>query len=241
MAATRPDLRVGDAEREATATALREHYAQGRLSTDELNERLDAAFAATTHGQLETVTHDLPHIQPAPPAAAPPPAPARRGQVGHGVGRALAALVTLAAVVTVVSVALHGGNHVGPTIAALIIGMLIVRALIASIFGLRHHHHSHHHDHHHQNWDRQNWDRQHWDRQHWAAQQQWTQQQWDRRGGRFSHPEDGRDDDDRDEARDEGPFGRRPHGHHHEHHRRRNGHGYSYHYEYNYDYPGDSR
>jgi Domain of unknown function (DUF1707) len=65
--ATGPELRIGDAEREAAATHLREHYAQGRLSLDEFNQRLDAVFAATTQGQLETLTADLPR-----PAAYPP-------------------------------------------------------------------------------------------------------------------------------------------------------------------------
>ncbi|HUA30142.1 MAG TPA: DUF1707 domain-containing protein, partial [Streptosporangiaceae bacterium] len=41
--ATGPDLRIGDAEREAAAASLREHYAQGRLTLEEFNERLDAA------------------------------------------------------------------------------------------------------------------------------------------------------------------------------------------------------
>jgi hypothetical protein len=59
----RPDLRIGDADREAGAAALREHYAQGRLSLAEFNERLDAIFAATTQGQLDSVTRDLPHAR----------------------------------------------------------------------------------------------------------------------------------------------------------------------------------
>jgi uncharacterized membrane protein len=162
MAATRPDLRVGDAEREATATALREHYAQGRLSTDELSERLDAAFAATTHGQLEVVTHDLPHIQPARPEPARMPAATRRHLYLGWAGQMLAMLVTLAAVSTVVSVALHGGEHVGRTIATVIIAMLILRALIASVFGLRHHRHDENHEHHQHHQDRDR-DRQDWD------------------------------------------------------------------------------
>jgi Domain of unknown function (DUF1707) len=63
--ATGPDLRIGDADREAVAARLREHYAQGRLTLEEFNQRLDAAFAATTRGQLGALTSDLP------PAAAP--------------------------------------------------------------------------------------------------------------------------------------------------------------------------
>jgi hypothetical protein len=54
------DLRVGDADRDAVATALREHFAQGRLTLDELRERLDATFAARTFGDLVPITDDLP-------------------------------------------------------------------------------------------------------------------------------------------------------------------------------------
>jgi hypothetical protein len=56
-----PDLRVGDAERDAVAARLRESYAQGRLTLDEFNERLDAALAATTERELSQITRDLPH------------------------------------------------------------------------------------------------------------------------------------------------------------------------------------
>jgi cation transport ATPase len=59
--ATGPELRVGDADREATAAALREHFAQGRLTLEELNARLDATFAATTQRELSGATRDLPH------------------------------------------------------------------------------------------------------------------------------------------------------------------------------------
>jgi DNA-binding PadR family transcriptional regulator len=56
------DLRIGDAEREATVAVLSEHFAQGRLTLEELDERLDAAFAATTQGQISRLTWDLPHV-----------------------------------------------------------------------------------------------------------------------------------------------------------------------------------
>jgi hypothetical protein len=53
-------LRIGDAERDAAATDLGEHYAAGRLTLDELNERLDAVFSSKTHGQLTRIMADLP-------------------------------------------------------------------------------------------------------------------------------------------------------------------------------------
>ena len=58
------EMRVGDAEREATAAELREHYASGRLTLEELNERLDRAFAAKTRADLNALMHDLPSSRP---------------------------------------------------------------------------------------------------------------------------------------------------------------------------------
>jgi Domain of unknown function (DUF1707) len=71
--ATGPDLRIGHAEREAAAASLREHYAQGRLTLEEFNDRIDATFKAVTQSQLNRVTEDLPHgaAHPAPTAALP--------------------------------------------------------------------------------------------------------------------------------------------------------------------------
>ena len=59
--ATGYNVRVGDAEREATAAQLREHFADGRLTLDELNQRLDQTFAAKTKADLNIVLVDLPY------------------------------------------------------------------------------------------------------------------------------------------------------------------------------------
>jgi hypothetical protein len=67
--ATGYNVRVGDADREAVAAQLREHYADGRLTLEELNERLDQAFAAKTRDDLNTVLRDLPYVsRPGAPA-----------------------------------------------------------------------------------------------------------------------------------------------------------------------------
>lgn len=60
-------MRASDADREQTAEALREHYAAGRLSADEFDERLDAAYKASTVQELAQLRADLPEL-PAPPA-----------------------------------------------------------------------------------------------------------------------------------------------------------------------------
>lgn len=54
------EMRVGDADREATAAELREHYASGRLTLEELNQRLDQALAAKTRADLTACMRDLP-------------------------------------------------------------------------------------------------------------------------------------------------------------------------------------
>jgi hypothetical protein len=55
-----PELRIGDAEREAAVAALSEHYAAGRLSKDEFDERTAAALTAPTLSVLAPLFGDLP-------------------------------------------------------------------------------------------------------------------------------------------------------------------------------------
>jgi hypothetical protein len=65
-------LRIGDADRETAAAALREHFAQGRLTLDEFQHRLGAVFAAKTDRDLADLTADLPHSAAPPPMRAAP-------------------------------------------------------------------------------------------------------------------------------------------------------------------------
>jgi uncharacterized protein DUF1707 len=53
-------MRIGDAERDAAAADLGEHFTAGRLTLDELHERLESVFAAKTFGQLARIMSDLP-------------------------------------------------------------------------------------------------------------------------------------------------------------------------------------
>jgi len=54
------DLRIGDAERDAAMAQLREHFVAGRLTFDELSERIDAALTAKTQGHIDRLMADLP-------------------------------------------------------------------------------------------------------------------------------------------------------------------------------------
>jgi hypothetical protein len=64
-----PALRISDAERERAVRTLGEHHAVGRLTYDEFVERMDLAYEARTHEQLDVLTADLPeaHAVQAPP------------------------------------------------------------------------------------------------------------------------------------------------------------------------------
>ena len=104
-AAGHAGLRASDADRERTAAALRRHHVDGRLDTDELQDRLGRCYAARTEDDLRALLADLP---PERRAAGAPPGRARPFGVP---AVALAALAVLLVAATV-SAAHHG--HPGP-------------------------------------------------------------------------------------------------------------------------------
>jgi hypothetical protein len=75
------DIRAADEDRERVATALRSHCEAGRLTIDELEERLAAAYAAKTLGELDALMTDLPAL-PTRPAPASPARPVGAGGPG---------------------------------------------------------------------------------------------------------------------------------------------------------------
>src|SRR6188472_974786 len=64
------ELRVGDRERAAAAERLSAHHAAGRLSVDELEQRLERANAAVFAHELDELEADLPRGRA--PVARPP-------------------------------------------------------------------------------------------------------------------------------------------------------------------------
>ena len=61
------DLRVSDEQRDRAAQEIREHFAAGRLTDDELTERVQAVYSARTEQELRAALADLPKL-PASPA-----------------------------------------------------------------------------------------------------------------------------------------------------------------------------
>jgi Domain of unknown function (DUF1707) len=66
-------IRVSDADRDRVTGQLRDHFAAGRITPGELDQRLSAALNAKTFGDLRRIMADLPGPVPAPLGAAPPP------------------------------------------------------------------------------------------------------------------------------------------------------------------------
>src|SRR5947209_8804432 len=67
------EMRASDSDRERVAEQLREAAGHGRLTMDELEERLESAYSAKTYAELEPLTRDLPA------AGATPPLPVAAG------------------------------------------------------------------------------------------------------------------------------------------------------------------
>jgi hypothetical protein len=62
----RSELRAADVDRRRVVDQLERHYVDGRLTSDELSDRMSRAMAARTYGELDTLLHDLP------PSSTPP-------------------------------------------------------------------------------------------------------------------------------------------------------------------------
>jgi hypothetical protein len=88
--------RVADADRERASDSLRRHYERGRLTFDELSDRVEVAIRAETNGDLSAALRGLP--APWHPSEVAP----RASAAGHAAARVFLFLV-LAAVWSVVS------------------------------------------------------------------------------------------------------------------------------------------
>ena len=71
-------LRLSDFDRERAVTDLKAHAAAGRLSVDELEERVAAAYGASTFGDLAVLMRDLPEIDDRAPVVRPSASGTRR-------------------------------------------------------------------------------------------------------------------------------------------------------------------
>jgi Domain of unknown function (DUF1707) len=144
------NMRVSDADREHVAERLREHFADGRLTSEELDERITAALGAKTFGELHAVMADLPEPAPAwapaaggpagggPAAGQPPASWAARPVFSY---RRRPRLLPLVLIVLFAALVLHGAGFVfAAFLTAVLFFWLIVPAaaiVAAALFGRR--------------------------------------------------------------------------------------------------------
>ncbi|MEU8384763.1 DUF1707 domain-containing protein [Streptosporangium sp. NPDC048865] len=97
-------MRASDGDRDKIASVLREHYAQGRLTTEEFDERLEQLYTSKTYGELAVLTSDLPDVDlrrlPETPSRAPERSRAseRKGAQDKGLAAAWAAWATVSGI-----------------------------------------------------------------------------------------------------------------------------------------------
>jgi Domain of unknown function (DUF1707)/Domain of unknown function (DUF4190) len=139
------DVRASDADRETTVERLRVAGMEGRLDNDELEERIESAYAARWCGELEALTLDI----TSPPARLHPMAPVFVRPSRRPNGLAIASVVVgvlwmgwLGSVAAVVMghIALRqidrsGGTQIGraAAVAGLAVGYFALTVLLAII------------------------------------------------------------------------------------------------------------
>lgn len=122
-------MRTSDADREATVGRLRTAAADGRLDTDELEERVRDAYQARTQGDLAAVTADLP-ASTAPPARRTPALRSERMR------RRAAGFVTTNAICVAVWAATGADGSFWPGWVLLGTGIALIGPLVRATFGV---------------------------------------------------------------------------------------------------------
>jgi uncharacterized protein DUF1707 len=114
------DMRTSERDRERVADFLRDRCAEGRLTADELAERLDAVWSSRTYGELEWLLQDLPGGH----AVLSGAVPARRRSANPPAVRSVAGVVLILAAAAILV-------HAIPFVLALV---LVPIALVAMLF-----------------------------------------------------------------------------------------------------------
>jgi hypothetical protein len=166
-------IRAGDTDRDQVMERLRDHYAEGRLTHDEFDERITTTLGARTFGELRRVLVDLPE-----PGRLPMLAGGTAGPMAAGPGRPMAAshgpvywqrrrgprVLPLLLVALVITLLVTGGGaaaiagKVIAIVAAIMLGIFVLTAFTAArLFRHARSHQDRHHQHQH-----------HWRHSHWS-------------------------------------------------------------------------
>jgi hypothetical protein len=139
---TEDRIRVSGAGREHVAARLREHFAEGRLSPDELDGRIAAALTAKTVGDVRHIMADLPGPVPVPPR----PRPSAPWATGHGaVSRRGPRIVPLAVFALIAALVIPGPGWLFLAFLPLVVVLGLAGCLAGILAATRLRRHIRHH------------------------------------------------------------------------------------------------
>jgi hypothetical protein len=126
-------MRVSDADRERVAEELREHYAQGRLSAEELDQRITVTLGAKTVRDLRSVMTDL----PGPEVLAPQPGQFQPNAAWSGPAvRRRSRLLPLAALAFILALAVPGVAWIFFAVIFALVHVLFLLGFVAFLAGV---------------------------------------------------------------------------------------------------------
>ncbi|MGI8507186.1 MAG: DUF1707 SHOCT-like domain-containing protein [Solirubrobacteraceae bacterium] len=117
-------VRASDADRERLAAELNEHTVEGRLSTDELEQRLQEVYAARTTAELDALRRDLPET----PAQRALTHAARRSQLTRRLMQETGGSAALFVVCTVIWLASGAHGQFWPVWVLILVVMSLARS-----------------------------------------------------------------------------------------------------------------
>jgi hypothetical protein len=120
------ELRVSDADRDRAARDIREHFAAGRLTDAQVDERVEAVYAATTQAELQAVLRDLPPVPPS-PLEQRAEVEARRRDLRRRVAQQAGGGLVTFAICTAIWVASGANGSFWPVWVALLVAVSLLR------------------------------------------------------------------------------------------------------------------
>lgn len=151
-------IRISDADRERVTAQLRDHFAEGRLTSEELDERVTAALSAKTYGDLRLIMADLPDAAPVPPVDSP--APPWAGRPGVIVRRG-PRLFPLMFIVLLAALVIPGGGWVFFAFLKVMLVFWLAACLIGAFAAVRFRRHVR------RQWQEDRWNQ--WHRDRWRG------------------------------------------------------------------------
>ena len=127
-------MRASDADREIVRAMLADAYADGRLTREEYDDRLNTLYGSRTLGEMPSLVTDL--VPPDGPATAPAPLPSSdlrtRGarKWRRDVEESFVAFLVPSIICTVIWIAVTSGGFFWPVFPMLFLGLNLVKTVV---------------------------------------------------------------------------------------------------------------